>query len=149
MKCNKRHFLALCCYFYFPSVWAAAPESYQPAVGVTTTNTLTVLLSLFLVVGLILLLAWLVRYFNQSSLAPNQAMKAVASLSVGTRERVVLVEVGDKQVLIGVAAGRVTPIHVFDEKVIDQLASNTGDFSKKLKQLLQSNTDGKSAESSN
>lgn len=43
----------------------------------------------------------------------------VDGLSVGTRDRVLLMQVGDKQVLLGVSPSGIAPLHVFDEPVVD------------------------------
>ena len=123
---------------------AAAAEQTAPIVTktlaksepVTSSNALTVLLGLLFVVAIIFALAWLLKQYSSSSFVGNKAMKIVASLPLGTRERAVLIEVADKQILIGVAPGSVNALHVFDEKVIDAPAQSS-EFSNKLKQVLQ------------
>ncbi len=40
------------------------------------------------------------------------ALKAVATLSVGARERVVVIEAGESWLVLGVAPGRVNKLHV-------------------------------------
>lgn len=76
------------------------------------------LLWLMVVVGLILALAWAARRFSVINALGGQGMKVLSALPVGNRERVVLVQVGDKQVLLGVAPGQVSLLHVFDEPVV-------------------------------
>lgn len=141
-----RLYLLIISTFFVSGVWAEAPKSYQPGSGMTTANPVTVVLGLLLIIGLILVLAWAVKHFNNSPFAVNQTIKTVATMSVGTRERVVLVEVGDKQILLGVATGRVNTLHVFDEKVVDSAHSSTSDFSNKLKQFLHAEGDKSSEE---
>lgn len=68
-------------------------------------------LGLLAVMVLIFGLAWAVRRFSfLSSLQgdSNAPIRALAQLSVGPKERVVLIEVDGQRLLIGVAPGRVT-----------------------------------------
>jgi flagellar protein FliO/FliZ len=109
----------------------------QPGSGIVTTDPLSVVLGLMFVVGLILLAAWLIRRTGALPMMTGQAIKVVAALSVGAREKVVLVDVGGKQILLGVAPGRISTLQTFDEPVIDTSNKNNTDFSSKFKQLLQ------------
>lgn len=63
-------------------------------------------------------------------------MRLIEGLSVGTRERVLLIQIGEKQVLIGVSPGHISPIHVFDEAVITASEDRTG-FAGQLQKQLQ------------
>jgi len=44
-------------------------------------------------------------------------LRALESIAIGMKERVVLVQAGEKQLLIGVAPGNVRTLHVFDEAI--------------------------------
>ena len=57
-------------------------------------------------------------------------MRVLSSVSVGQRERAVLLQVGDQQVLVGVGPGNVRKIHVFDEPVVDPKETSTPSFSE-------------------
>ncbi|MBC54419.1 MAG: flagellar biosynthetic protein FliO [Gammaproteobacteria bacterium] len=75
---------------------------------------------LLVIVGLILLLAWGVRRFTNIGPKSAGAMRVLSALPVGNRERIALVQVGDKQLLIGVAPGHVSTLHVFEDNVAVQ-----------------------------
>ncbi|WP_254262526.1 flagellar biosynthetic protein FliO [Marinobacterium weihaiense] len=92
-------------------------------------------LGLTLVVGLILLLGWLVRRVNGTT-ASGQGMKVLAALPLGQRERAVLVQVGQEQLLLGVAPGRVSLIKHFDAPVVDSEALRGAAFADRLQQAL-------------
>ena len=96
------------------------------------------LLGLGLVVALIFGLAWLLRRMqNQTGPRGNQAIQLIASQSLGARERLLLVQVGEEQVLLGLTAGRITPLHVLKEPVVMPAASSTTpDFGRRLQELL-------------
>ena len=51
---------------------------------------------------------------RSSSGAPNSGLAVLAQVSLGTRERAVLLRVGDRQLLVGVAPGNVRTLHVVD-----------------------------------
>jgi flagellar protein FliO/FliZ len=104
---------------------------------VVTSSPLTVLLGLLFVLIVIFALAWLAKQYNNSGLIGNRTMKVVASMPLGTRERAVLIEVGDKQILVGVSPSSVNALHVFDEKIIDDDSLPNHPFAKKLNQFLQ------------
>src|SRR5690625_5572324 len=75
---------------------------------------------LLLIIVLIFALAWLLRRFGQGGLFMQQkAIKIVAALALGTRERIVVVDVGGKQILLGGAAREINTRYVVDEPVID------------------------------
>jgi flagellar protein FliO/FliZ len=83
-----------------PSAWAA-----DSAAGVAG-----MLLSLVLILGLFVLAAWLAkRYMPQ--LGKQGPVRVVGSTMVGPRERVVVVEVEDTWLVLGVGAGQVRTLH--------------------------------------
>lgn len=73
-----------------------------------TTQWLRAGLSLLLVLGLIVLSAWLLRRFGGPQLRPSARLKVLGSTALGQRERIALVEVDDQRLLLGVAPGRVS-----------------------------------------
>lgn len=112
---------------------------------------------LLVIVGLILVLAWAVRRFTNIGPRSVGAMRVLSALPVGNRERIALVQVGDKQLLIGVAPGHVSTLHVFDKNIPEAPVGNashahTGDsrarsFGHVLRStLLSSTAGGKSAD---
>jgi len=76
-------------------------------------SLLQVLLGLVVVLALIAGAAWASRRLNRLRLgAAGSGLRVLGGLAVGARERVVLVEVGGTQLLLGVAPGRVQALHV-------------------------------------
>jgi len=55
-----------------------------------------------------------VRGLNRAS---SDALDVISTLPLGQKERAVLVRVGKQQILLGVAPGRVTTLHVLTEPV--------------------------------
>ena len=96
---------------------------------------LQLVLGLVVVVALILVCSWLLRRF--SGMAPiAKNMRVVSVLPLSAREKVVLVNVGDKQILLGVAPGRVSHLESFDEPVVTAEMQPSG-FAKRLSEAVK------------
>ena len=67
-------------------------------------------IGLAFVLGAIALTAWFARRMGLGNAHGAQLMKVVSALSVGAKERVVVVEIGDQWMVLGVAAGRVNAL---------------------------------------
>ena len=90
----------------------AAGESFQAVSGGKLLETL---LGLGLVLALIFVLARVLQRMQGSVSGGNTVMKVVSSLSIGTRERILLLKVADKHILVAATPQSVSPLHVFDE----------------------------------
>ena len=93
---------------YCASPANAAPVGTAPAAD---GGMLQVMLGLGLVLAVIAGAAWLLRRFGGMPRGPANAIRVIGGSSVGQRERVVLVEVADTWLVIGVAPGHVTALH--------------------------------------
>ncbi len=83
----------------------AAPKQYLTDSG--GFGMLRVCLALALVVGAVYALAWLMRRLRNGVGANAPGLMVVSQVSLGARERAVLLRVGEQQLLLGVAAGSV------------------------------------------
>ncbi|WP_251978170.1 flagellar biosynthetic protein FliO [Salinicola avicenniae] len=102
-------------------------------------------LSLLVVVGIILLCAWLLKRLGPNRRAGGQHLRVVASTPVGQRERVVIVEVEDRWLVLGVGSGQVSKLDTLTpppepshttEKTDTPLS---GSFATRLGQALRHN----------
>jgi flagellar protein FliO/FliZ len=91
------------------------PDSVLGSTGASAIGQ--TLLWLIVVVGLILVLAWLAKRLGGANFQNAAGMKMLSVLAVGNKEKIALVQVGEKQLLIGIAPGSVRTLHVFDESV--------------------------------
>jgi flagellar protein FliO/FliZ len=84
----------------------------SPALAATDTagSMLTVLLSLVLILGGFVAVAWFVRRYLPG-MGAQGAVKVVGTTPVGARERVVVIEVDDTWLLLGVGGGNVRLLH--------------------------------------
>ena len=115
--------------------YQAGGASQSPGTG---GHLFSVALALIFIVFLIVAVSWFVRRFGQGVFATNSHIKIIATLPLGTRERLLLVDIAGQQLLLGVSAQQVNTLHVFSEPVVDS-ASPPGpsEFSQKLMALLQ------------
>lgn len=75
-----------------------------------TGGLLQVLLGLIVVLGLLAVLAWVLRRFNSAKGLGHTDIRVIGGVSVGNRERVVVVEIADQWIVVGVAPGRVNAV---------------------------------------
>ncbi|MDA3920060.1 MAG: flagellar biosynthetic protein FliO [Salinisphaera sp.] len=66
---------------------------------------------LAVVIIIILAAAWLLKRFGMARGGRPELLKIVAARNVGNRERVVVVEIEDEWLVLGVSAGRVNCLH--------------------------------------
>ena len=108
-------------------------QEIAPAVSPSSLFTGDYLLQVvgsFVVVILLLIgVLVLLRRFNGVSSQMNGNMRVISTVGVGQRERVVLLQVGEEQILIGVGPGNVRKLHAFDEPVVDPITSSAPNFS--------------------
>ncbi len=93
-------------------------------------------LSLLLVLGMFFALASVVRRFNGFSSSANDGLKIVSVLSLGSREKLIVVEAGDEQIIIGVAPGRISKVHVLEGQIKSQNLTVKNSFRKKLESIV-------------
>lgn len=93
-------------------------------------------LGMLLVLGLILAMAWLLKRSGRFQTGAGGGLRILGGLSMGSRERVVLVQAGETQLLLGVAPGRVQTLHVLDKPLQSGEALPTAGFAEQLGRLL-------------
>ncbi len=133
--------LASLCLSLLPvSLWAE-PETVTPTAravgGVGATQMLQVGLSLLLILVLIGAMAWLLRRFGSGVQALGGAgpMRVLASLSIGARERLLLVQIGEEQLLLGVSPAGIRTLHTLAEP-LELAPGEGGSFAERLAAAL-------------
>jgi flagellar protein FliO/FliZ len=95
----------------------AAPQVPEHPVATTAGSLLQVTLSLALVLAAVFAAAWVVRRLRGFSRFGANAIQVVADAPLGTKERAVLVQVGEQQLLLGVTQGQVNLLHVLPQPI--------------------------------
>jgi flagellar protein FliO/FliZ len=105
------------------SAWAAEAVVASPSGGV-----LKMVLGLGVVLAVMALITWGLKRFMPNIGNNNQSVvRVVGGVSVGSRERVVVLEVAGRWLVVGVASGQVNGLANLDAGAI-QLAGNTQRF---------------------
>ncbi len=76
----------------------------------TAGNLMQVTLGLLVVLALMAAAAWVLRRFNTAKGNNLAQIKIIGGVGVGNRERVVVVEIADQWIVVGVAPGRVNAL---------------------------------------
>ncbi|MDR3299028.1 MAG: flagellar biosynthetic protein FliO [Candidatus Accumulibacter sp.] len=93
--------------------WAAAQTGAIPETpAVPGGAMLQMLFGLALIVGLLFLGAYLLRRFNGGGTFGNTGpLRVVGRLALSPRERIVLIEVGDSWIVVGIVPGQIETLH--------------------------------------
>lgn len=91
---------------------------------VSISYALQILVSFLVVIGLILALAWLMRRTGRFGAENTRILKIIDSLSLGMREKIILVEVNDINIVVGIAPGHIRALHVFERNMNKPVKEN-------------------------
>lgn len=92
------------------------------------------------IILLILAAAWLAKRFGFGGrIASSKGLTVSASTTVGPRERVIVVDVEDARLVLGVTASQITVLHKLPPapSLPEESKENTPDFQSVLKNLLK------------
>ena len=134
-----RSLVAFCLAAGVPAL-AAAAGTPEPAPVVSTAGSLLqVFVGLVAVLFLIAGVAWMARRLGVSQMGATSLLRVVGSASVGTRERVVVVEVGNAWLVVGVAPGSVNALTTLPkgELPAHTMQALPGSFGARLQQLIE------------
>ena len=80
------------------------------AAGPAAGSLLQTIFALCLVLGLLACLAWFLKRYGPKAQAGSANLRLVGSLSLGGRERILVVEVGEQWIVVGASPGRVNAL---------------------------------------
>lgn len=132
--------------FLASGVGLAADEGSGGGSGVDAAALIRLVVGLGVVLFLIVAMGWVMRRSGRFTGAAAGQLRVIGGVSVGSRERVVLVQVGEQQLLVGVAPGRVQTLHVLDEPLSGgdgtpdasrHPGSQVSPFAQRLRQMMQ------------
>ncbi|KJG19195.1 flagellar assembly protein FliO [Photobacterium angustum] len=114
-------------------------KSPPPLRQVPDLNIATTLASLLLVIAIIVFLAWLLKRMRVAGISGNDSgLKVITQLAVGQRERVVLLQVGEEQMLVGITQHNISLLSKLD-KPLNMDESPSRDFASQLSKLMKNN----------
>lgn len=104
---------------------AAVPAALDA--GSMVAPLLRMLLSLGVVLALVAALAWLARRLRGVANRRTGLIEIVSALPLGTREKVLLLRVGEEQILVGISPAGMRPLHVLRAAAADQARQQAGE----------------------
>lgn len=144
MKQIIKYFLnkgATVCFMLFPffSALADSDTVNQDVKPVSVTSVLQIFFWLAIVVLIIVLLKWMLKKISGVNTNLIGNIKVISGVHVGQREKIALVQVGDKQILVGITPTNISKLHVMEEniEVVDSINTlSNGSFAEKLRHAL-------------
>jgi len=94
-------------------------------------GALNMVMGLVVVIALILGLAWILKKYARLPNNNQVDMKVLGGLSLGTREKAILIEVDNTRLLVGVTPGHIQTLHVLDK------SSEANTFETKLEEVME------------
>jgi flagellar protein FliO/FliZ len=125
------------------SSFAQATTTDAPP-GVTGTAMLQMMLGLMLIVSILFLGAYFLRKLNGGRTFGNTGpLKIVGGLMISPRERVVLIEVEDTWIVVGIVPGQIKTLHTLSKGEIPPASESKLPFGDWLKQITERNNEKK------
>jgi flagellar protein FliO/FliZ len=100
------------------SVYAAdvpRPAYTPPPPAVSSGSIVQIIFSLLLVLVAIVLVAWILKRMNVAQQGSSKLLKVLGAVPIGQRERIVLVEVNDTCLVVGIGPGQIRTLHTFQK----------------------------------
>jgi len=121
-------------------ILAQAADAVAPAPAVSAAGSLLqVFIGLVAVLLLIAATAWVAKRFGVTRGGASNVLQVISSASVGARERVVVVEVGESWLVVGVAPGSVNALMTLPRGEIQSTPASSlnTSFAAGLQQLIE------------
>jgi flagellar protein FliO/FliZ len=132
-------FLSFISFFIFSTrVFAEAvqktPIAPEPIIGADSMAKM--ITGLLLVLVVIIVSTWALKRFSIIPAISSSHLKIVAATGVGQRERIIVVEIGETWLVLGVAPGQVSKLHTMEKTSLEPenkaLKRATSEFSDAL-----------------
>lgn len=113
-------------------------DSVEP---LSTANLTQWSVGLIFVLMMIFVVAWLVKRFSGLGVSHTGELKVLSGISLGSREKAVLIRAGKQYLLLGVSPGRVETLHTFEDGEITETVNTPADaplgFQESLHKILK------------
>lgn len=120
-----KNLLCFVMFFISNAALSAAPvvigsNSSDP---LSTANLTQWTVGLVFVLLMIFVVAWAAKRFTGLTASHKGNLKVLSGISLGSREKAVLIKAGNQHLLLGVAPGRVVTLHTFEAGEISENTS--------------------------
>ncbi len=134
--------VALMLFWWMPACFAVsgADAPKQTVRTVSSGDMLHWGVGLLIVLAVFFFCVWAMRKLSGITVNGAEKMRVVGGLSLGMRERIILLQVGKKQLILGVTPGRIDALHVLEgDDCLNSEPSMARDsgFAQKLMQVTK------------
>lgn len=119
---------------------ASTQSTLESHAEIGVSNYVQMLFGLFAIIVFIFAVAWLIK--RVGTLNPNHSnnLKIIAGLNVGQREKIVVVQVMDEQLLVGITQSNIQLLSKLEQPIPAPNMHSLGGFQEKLQSAMSSFT---------
>lgn len=105
-----------------------------------------IMLSLIFILLIIFAAAWLLRRYGRFPGVADGNLKVLGALSVGPRERILMLQIGKEQIVVGVTSSKISKLHELAEPVdVSESKPVGGAFAQRLQEAMQGKLNNKNS----
>jgi flagellar protein FliO/FliZ len=110
----------------------------QPVSPLSVGSLWQLCFSLFAIVALILVISWALKRLKLAGPRGSGQIAVVDELSIGPRDRIALIRVGESQVLVGISASGLVPLTPLAVPIVLKNDGNrTPAFAERLRDMMK------------
>lgn len=113
----------------------AGAEKQSP--GISFEHYSQVLLVLLGIIALIFICTYFIKKLSLAPGVSNENIEVLTSLSVGTRDKLVVVEIAKQQFLLGISQGNIQNLHHFPDAPIKKSSNSNASFIEQFRNVMQ------------
>jgi flagellar protein FliO/FliZ len=134
----KIAFIAILNMTYTPYLWAQE-LSAGASLGSYSWEAIKVIMSLAIVLIIFYLLVNAFKKYTGVSIKTNSSIRVLGGLTLGGKEKVVILEAGNVNFLLGVSSAGITKLHQFGDDELDSKDDSRGkpiSFNQQIEKIL-------------
>jgi flagellar protein FliO/FliZ len=109
----------------------------QPASPLSVGSVAQLSLSLIAIIALIFAISWALKRFKLANPGGRGEIRVIDELALGPRERIVLLRVGDAQLLVGIGSGGIVGLNPLASPIALSGKPQAPAFADRLRELMK------------
>lgn len=109
----------------------------QPASPLSVGSLMQLTLSLIAIVALILAISWALKRLKMAGPRGSGQIAVVDELTLSPRDRIVLIRVGESQVLVGIGAAGLVPLTPLATPIVLKEGAQIPAFAERLRDMMK------------
>ncbi len=121
-------------FLFFGLAFLSQTAAAQESAGISSAVYLQAFFSMIFILALLIFAAWLMRRLSGGKGFGARGVKVLGGVSLGPRERIVLIEVGEECLVVGIVPGQIRTLHALPKSEIkfDESQKNFAEWLKPL-----------------